>query len=66
MEKMRVIVADDETIIRLDIIEMLTEAGHTVVAEAADGEEAVKLATEFKPDLVIMDVKMPKMDLKEF
>ena len=62
MEKMRVIVADDETIIRLDIKEMLTEAGHTVVAEAADGEEAVRLATELKPDLVIMDVKMPKMD----
>ena len=62
MEKMRVIVADDETIIRLDIKEMLTEAGHNVVAEAADGEEAVKLAIEFKPDLVIMDVKMPKMD----
>ena len=62
MEKMRVIVADDETIIRLDIKEMLTEAGHNVVAEAADGEEAVKLAAEFKPDLVIMDVKMPKMD----
>ena len=62
MVKMRVIVADDETIIRLDIKEMLTEAGHNVVAEAADGEEAVKLAIEFKPDLVIMDVKMPKMD----
>ena len=62
MEKMRVIVADDETIIRLDIKEMLTEAGHNVVAEAADGEEAVKLAAELKPDLVIMDVKMPKMD----
>ena len=62
MEKMRVIVADDETIIRLDIKEMLTEAGHNVVAEAADGEEAVRLATELKPDLVIMDVKMPKMD----
>ena len=62
MEKMRVIVADDETIIRLDIKEMLTEAGHNVVAEAIDGEEAVKLAAELKPDLVIMDVKMPKMD----
>ena len=62
MDKMRVIVADDETIIRLDIKEMLTEAGHNVVAEAADGEEAVRLASELKPDLVIMDVKMTKMD----
>ena len=62
MEKMRVIVVDDETIIRLDIKEMLVEAGHIVIAEAAEGEEAVRLATELKPDLVIMDVKMPGMD----
>ncbi len=58
----RVLVAEDETLIRLDIVETLTGAGYEVVAEAADGEEAVKLALEFEPDLCVMDVKMPKMD----
>ncbi|HIU64248.1 MAG TPA: response regulator [Candidatus Avacidaminococcus intestinavium] len=62
MEKLRIIIADDETIIRMDIKEMLVEAGHTVIAEAQDGEEAVRLAEELKPDLIIMDVKMPKVD----
>lgn len=62
MEKLRVIVADDEAIIRLDLKEMLSDAGHRVIAEAADGEEALRLVQELKPDLVIMDVKMPKMD----
>lgn len=62
MAKMRVIVADDETIIRLDLREMLTEAGHEVVAEATDGLTAVKLARELKHDLVIMDVEMPGED----
>ena len=47
----RVVVAEDETLIRLDIVETLTEAGYEVVAEAADGEEAVRLAYEHEPDL---------------
>ncbi len=62
MESLKVVIADDEALIRLDLREMLTEAGHTVVGEASDGEEAVELAQRLKPDLVIMDVKMPKMD----
>ena len=62
MEKLKVLIADDEAIIRMDVREMLTEAGHTVVAEAINGEEAVKKARELKPDFVVMDVKMPGMD----
>lgn len=58
----RVLVAEDETLIRLDIVETLTGAGFDVVGEAADGEEAVALALELEPDLCVMDVKMPKMD----
>ncbi|WP_127841998.1 ANTAR domain-containing response regulator [Actinomyces wuliandei] len=58
----RVLVAEDETIIRLDIVETLTDAGYEVVAEASDGEEAVRLAEENRPDLCVMDVKMPVMD----
>ncbi|WP_303325225.1 ANTAR domain-containing response regulator [Actinomyces radicidentis] len=58
----RVLVAEDETLIRLDIVETLTDAGFEVVAEAADGEEAVRLAEEHEPDLCVMDVKMPVMD----
>lgn len=57
-----VVVAEDETLIRLDIVETLTEAGFEVVGQAANGEEAVKLATELSPDVVVMDVKMPVMD----
>nr|WP_168207682.1 response regulator [Microlunatus elymi] len=48
--------------IRLDLVEMLTEEGYDVVGEAGDGEQAVTLATELKPDLIVMDVKMPKLD----
>lgn len=59
---MRVLVAEDETIIRLDLKELLVRAGHTVVAEARDGEEAVALAEQTNPDLIVMDVKMPRMD----
>jgi response regulator NasT len=59
---MRVLIAEDEALIRLDLREMLEEEGFEVVGEAADGEQAVALATELKPDLVICDVKMPKMD----
>ena len=58
----RVLVAEDETLIRLDIVETLTDAGYEVVAEAADGEEAVRLADEHVVDLCVMDVKMPVLD----
>ena len=59
---MRILVAEDETIIRLDLVELLRRAGLEVVCEARDGEEAVALAREHEPDLAIMDVKMPKLD----
>jgi AmiR/NasT family two-component response regulator len=58
----RVVVAEDEALIRLDLVEMLREEGFDVVGEAGDGEQAVALATELKPDVVILDVKMPVMD----
>jgi AmiR/NasT family two-component response regulator len=58
----RVVVAEDESLIRLDIVETLRDNGFEVVGEAADGETAVALATELRPDLVIMDVKMPQLD----
>jgi two-component system, response regulator PdtaR len=59
---MRILVAEDETIIRLDLRDLLERAGHEVAGEARDGEEAVALARELKPDLAIMDVKMPRLD----
>jgi response regulator NasT len=59
---LRVLIAEDEALIRLDLREMLEEEGFEVVGEAADGEQAVGLATELTPDLVICDIKMPKMD----
>jgi two-component system, response regulator PdtaR len=59
---MRVLIAEDEALIRLDLREMLEEEGFDVVGEAADGEQALDLATKLTPDLVICDVKMPKMD----
>ena len=62
MKKLKILLADDEAILRLDLREMLTDAGHEVIGEAANGEEAVKLARELKPEFVIMDVKMPIMD----
>ncbi|WP_068164365.1 ANTAR domain-containing response regulator [Rhodococcus phenolicus] len=58
----RVVVAEDEALIRLDLVEMLREEGYDVVGEAGDGQRAVELAAELKPDLVIMDVKMPRRD----
>ncbi|MBC3762092.1 response regulator [Quadrisphaera sp. RL12-1S] len=58
----RVVVAEDEAIIRLDVVEILREAGYDVVGEAGDGESAVRLVEELQPDLVVMDVKMPVMD----
>ena len=59
---LRVLVVEDEALIRLDLAEMLTEEGYVVAGEAGDGEQAVELARSLRPDLVIMDVKMPKMD----
>ncbi len=59
---MRILIAEDETIIRLDLRTLLEKAGHEVVAEARDGEEAVALAAEHDPDLIVMDVRMPHLD----
>jgi response regulator NasT len=61
-KKIRILVAEDETIIRLDLVEMLTEAGYEVVAQAENGSVAVELVKLHKPDLAILDVKMPEMD----
>ena len=61
-EKLRILVAEDETIIRLDLVEMLTESGYEVVAQAENGAAAVELAKLHKPHLAILDVKMPEMD----
>ncbi|WP_106296778.1 ANTAR domain-containing response regulator [Knoellia remsis] len=58
----RILVAEDEAIIRLDLAEMLGEAGYDVVGQASNGEQAVEMATALRPDLVIMDVKMPVLD----
>jgi response regulator NasT len=58
----RILVAEDEALIRMDLIEMLQEAGYEVVAEATNGEEAITLALEHQPDLAILDVKMPLLD----
>jgi len=58
----RVVVAEDEALIRMDIVETLRDNGFDVVGEAGDGERAVELATELRPDIVVMDVKMPKLD----
>lgn len=58
----RVVIAEDEALIRLDLAEMLSEEGYDVVGEAADGEQAVELAASQRPDLVVMDVKMPRLD----
>ena len=61
-KKIRILVAEDETIIRLDLVEMLTEAGYEVVAQAENGALAIELVKLHKPDLAILDVKMPEMD----
>ena len=58
----RVLVAEDEALIRLDLVDLLTDEGYDVVGQAGDGDEADKLARELEPDLVVMDVKMPKLD----
>jgi response regulator NasT len=58
----RVLVAEDDPLVRLDIANLLTDAGFTVCAEAADGRQAVELATRHTPDAVLMDAKMPRLD----
>jgi response regulator NasT len=59
---MRILIAEDETIIRLDVRTLLEKAGHEVVAEARDGQEAVALAEQHDPELIVMDVRMPHLD----
>ena len=58
----RVVIAEDEALIRMDLAEMLAEEGYDVVGQAGDGETAVGLAEEHRPDLVVLDVKMPRLD----
>ncbi len=62
MSEYKILIADDEALLRLDLREMLTEGGHIVIGEAVDGEKAVALTRKLRPDLVIMDVRMPVMD----
>ena len=62
MSEIRVVIADDESIIRMDLKTLLEEMGHVVVGEAVDGQKALELARMLKPDVVIMDIKMPVMD----
>ena len=62
LQNLRILLADDEALIRMDLREMLLDAGYEVLGEASNGEEAVRLARSLKPDFVIMDVKMPVMD----
>ena len=61
-KKHRIVVAEDEALIRMDLTEMLVEAGHEVVGQASDGAQAVDMARDLRPDIVVMDVKMPVMD----
>ncbi|WP_196592028.1 ANTAR domain-containing response regulator [Pectinatus frisingensis] len=62
MNKLKIVIADNESIIRMDLKELLEEAGHNVVGEASNGKKAVELTKKYRPDLVIMDIKMPEMD----
>jgi response regulator NasT len=61
-KSVRILVAEDEALIRMDLVEMLQEAGYEVIAQATNGEEAIALALEHQPDLAILDVKMPVLD----
>ncbi len=61
-EPVRIVVAEDEALIRMDLVEMLGEAGYLVIAQASDGAQAIELVQEHKPDLAILDVKMPILD----
>src|SRR5919202_7148326 len=60
--RVRIVIADDESIIRMDLREMLMHVGYDVIGEAADGRTAIDLAQKFQPDLVVMDIKMPDLD----
>ena len=63
MQKLaRILVAEDETLIRMDLVEMLREAGYEVVGEATNGQEAIEFAESLRPDIAILDVKMPVLD----
>jgi response regulator NasT len=62
MDRKRILIADDESIIRMDLREMLTNLGYLVVGEAGDGQSALSMARDLKPDLVIMDIRMPNLD----
>ncbi|NLS76771.1 MAG: response regulator [Chloroflexi bacterium] len=62
MERVRIVIAEDEAIVRMDLREMLTNLGYLVVGEASDGRSAVNVTRELKPDLVMMDIKMPDMN----
>ena len=62
MSPQRIVIADNESIIRMDLRELLEEAGHQVVGEGANGKKAGELARKLKPDLIILDIKMPEMD----
>jgi AmiR/NasT family two-component response regulator len=62
LERTRIVIADDESIIRMDLREMLSNLGYLVIGEVGDGRSAVNLARELRPDLVVMDIKMPDMD----
>jgi AmiR/NasT family two-component response regulator len=62
VERTRIIIADDESLIRMDLREMLTNLGYLVVGEVGDGQSAINLTWELRPDIVIMDIKMPDMD----
>ncbi len=62
MERVRIVIAEDEAIVRMDLREMLTNLGYLVIGEATEGRSAVNLTRELKPDLVIMDIKMPDMN----
>ena len=61
-ERLRIVVAEDEAIIRLDLVEMLAEEGYDVVGEASRGDEAIEVVRATKPDLALFDVKMPGLD----
>ena len=61
-KSLRLVIADNESIIRLDLREMLEDAGHEIVGEAVNGRKAIELTRMHRPDLVIMDIKMPEMD----
>jgi len=60
--RVRIVVGEDEALIRMDLVEMLNEAGYEVLAQAADGAQAIELVKEHQPDLAILDVKMPILD----